>query len=432
MSYYLGIDFGTSAVRGIIIDSNDRIVSEQREALPAASGQSPHVKQAPGQWLDALQNLLRNPVIKNHVRHVKAISVDGTSGTVLLCNTAGQPHGDALMYHDASSHAAVARLKSVYGQPHCALSMTAGLPKILQLADHTTSRLTALHQADWMTGWLCGEYRHSDENNALKSGYNPAERAWPLWVREAVPSHIQLPAVSPPGTAIGQASPALQKLGFQADTLIRTGTTDSTASFLASGVRHMNQGVTTLGSTLVIKQLSATPIEDLARGIYSHRLGNTWLVGGASSSGGAVLSHYFTPQQLQTLSQQINPASSSDLDYYPLLAPGERFPVCDPKLAPRLLPRPDNDATFLHGMLQGMAVIEKHGYAELQRLGAPALQQVITSGGGSVNPVWRTIRQQTLGVPVSRAEQHEAAYGAALLAHHGTALLEKFTQAPSA
>lgn len=41
------------------------------------------------------------------------------------------------------------------------------------------------------------------------------------------------------------------------------------------------QAVTSLGSTLAVKLLSEVPVEDSARGIYSHRLGDLWLVGSA-------------------------------------------------------------------------------------------------------------------------------------------------------
>jgi hypothetical protein len=45
------------------------------------------------------------------------------------------------------------------------------------------------------------------------------------------------------------------------------------------------QAVTSLGSTLAIKLLSETRIDDARYGLYSHRLGSSWLVGGASNTG---------------------------------------------------------------------------------------------------------------------------------------------------
>ena len=79
------------------------------------------------------------------------------------------------------------------------------------------------------------------------------------------------------------------------------------------------------------------------------RAGDSWLVGGASNSGGAVLRQLFSDQQLAQLSAAIDPSQVSPLDYYPLPAAGERFPVNDPLLAPRLEPRPEDDTQFLHG-----------------------------------------------------------------------------------
>lgn len=62
-----------------------------------------------------------------------------------------------------------------------------------------------------------------------------------------------------------------------------------------------------------------------------------------------MLRQHFSNEQLQQLSQRINLAQPSGLDYYPLVGPGERFPVNDPGMQPRLMPRPDDDALFLQG-----------------------------------------------------------------------------------
>lgn len=70
-------------------------------------------------------------------------------------------------------------------------------------------------------------------------------------------------------------------------------------------------------------------------------------------------------------------------------------------------------------MLEGMARIEGDAYALLRRLGASPLREVVTAGGGAVNEQWAAMRAAALGVPVRRAPQGEASYGAALLARQG-------------
>jgi D-ribulokinase len=86
--------------------------------------------------------------------------------------------------------------------------------------------------------------------------------------------------------------------------------------------------------------LSDKPVEDSSRGIYSHRLGSQWLVGGASNVGCAVLRQQeFSTDELIELSKGIDPNQDTILDYYPLTKIGERFPENDPNKEPgSLLP----------------------------------------------------------------------------------------------
>jgi sugar (pentulose or hexulose) kinase len=201
--------------------------------------------------------------------------------------------------------------------------------------------------------------------------------------------------------------------------MVCAGTTDSIAAFLASGVNLPGEAVTSLGSTLAVKLLSHSRVDDSRYGIYSHKLGDLWLVGGASNTGGAVLRHFFTDVELEIYSTQIDPAQESLLDYYPLLKKGDRFPINDPNLPPRLEPRPTDSVEFLHGLLESIARIEARGYQLLQEFGATALTKVYTAGGGAKNSVWSAIRKRYLKVPVVMPIHTAAAYGTALLAMRG-------------
>ncbi|MEL7508490.1 MAG: FGGY-family carbohydrate kinase, partial [Cyanobacteria bacterium J06554_1] len=130
----------------------------------------------------------------------------------------------------------------------------------------------------------------------------------------------------------------------------------------------------------------------------------------------AVLQHYFTDEQLQSLSSQIDTSRSSGLDYYPLLQPGERFPINDPQLEPQLAPRPTDSVQFLHGLLESMARIEALGYQKLTDLGGGTVKRVYTAGGGAQNQTWLLLRSQALGIPLPPSIHTEAAYGTARLA----------------
>jgi sugar (pentulose or hexulose) kinase len=347
---------------------------------------------------------------------VCCIAVDGTSGTIVFLNDSGQPMRQASLYNDAAPEAAIRAVAAVAPAGSAAVGAASPLAKLLAMQDVPgTARL--LHQADWIGAQLGAPLGISDENNALKTGYDPVARRWPEWLRDLGIRVALLPAVVEPGTVIGTLAPALAtRFGLPADVVIAAGTTDGCAAFLATGADTIGEAVSSLGSTLTLKQLSDRPIFAPEYGVYSHRLDERWLIGGASNSGGAALARYFTPDALVALSAGIDPTLPSGLDYYPLPGPGERFPYADPRWAPRETPRPADDVRFLQGLLEGIAKIEALGYQRLADLGGPALATVRTTGSGARNTAWTMIRRRALGVELLSARSEEAAMGAASLA----------------
>ncbi|CAI5480460.1 unnamed protein product [Closterium sp. Yama58-4] len=390
---FLGFDFGTSGARAVVIDGDATILADVKRKYPPAAhaesasessmgGTDPDsdVSAAEG-WRAALFGLLRD-IPEELRRRVAAVSLDGTSATTMVVSRTPAPSAPS----------------------------------------------------------------RSPPTPPFQLGYDPESSTYPDWLL-ALPLAPMLPRVLPPGSLIGTVGPQLTaELALPPDCIVTTGTTDSIAAFLAARVTTPGYAVTSLGSTLAVKLVSTARIDDARFGVYSHRLppGNwappgvdnegemeqegvaeedkecKWLVGGASNTGGAVLREHFTDEQLRELSVKIDPSVESKLDYYPLTRPGERFPVSDPDLQPRLTPRPADDALFLHGILESIATIEARAYSLLADLGAsPPVKRVYTAGGGAGNPTWSAIRERVMGVPVAPSGNTDAAFGSALLAREG-------------
>ncbi|MFO1055975.1 MAG: FGGY-family carbohydrate kinase [Dongiaceae bacterium] len=419
---FVGLDIGTSGVRACAVDAEAAVVATSAAPMPAPLRDGPRAEQDPAVWWTAALGVLRALVAGLGGRPVARIAVDGTSGTLLLVDGSGQPLSTGLFYNDARAAAEAAAVAGVAPPESGAHGPTAALAKLLHLAAGglPAGARHAVHQADWIAGRLAGRHGVSDENNALKLGYDPLRREWPGWLdRLGVPRPL-LPEVRVPGTVLGLIDPALaRELDLSPETGVQVGTTDGVAAFLATRAAAVGDAVTSLGTTLVLKILADRPVSDPAVGVYSHRLGERWLVGGASNSGGAALLAHFDAARIEALTPRLRPERPTGLDYYPLPGPGERFPVRDPALAPRVTPRPADDAVFLQGLLEGIAAVEALAYARLAELGAPAPRRVLTVGGGARNAVWTAIRAARLGVPVLVADQTEAAYGTALLARAG-------------
>ncbi len=414
MTFFVGIDFGTSGVRAAAVDEAHRLRALSRCDYELANPQT---------WRPALETVLAGLPLAIR-QQTRALAVDATSSTLVFGDAQGRIVAGPLLYNDGCGATALPQIEAVAPQGHVVVAATSSLAKLLWALDRDRPGLTDTylwHQADWLGFCLHGRPGLSDYHNALKLGYDVERLRYPDWFRD-LDLPVRLPEVLTPGAPVGPLLPVWHEWGFPLGCTVCAGTTDSNAAFLASTgtpTPTVGTAVTSLGSTLVLKLLSDRPVNDSRYGVYSHRLEvrgqPLWLVSGASNTGGAVLRQFFGDEELQTLSAQIDPDTESPFAYYPLPSPGERFPVNDPHLVPRLSPRPDDPVAFLQGLLESMARIEAKGYALLQVLGAARVQQIYTTGGGAANAVWTKIRSRILGMVPQPPACTEAAYGCALL-----------------
>lgn len=409
-AFFSGIDFGTSGARICVIDAESKLVFEATES---------YTLDLPASWLAALMSLV-NAIPITFKKHLASVALCGTSGTLLLTDDAGRALSAALLYNDARATAEAKALGEFAPAHSIVLAANSSLAKLHWLIKATSITETyCAHQADWLGQQLHGQPRVCDYHNALKLGYDVENLRWPAWLR-SLNLFSYLPKIVSPGAVVGPVTPALAaRLQINPACMVRAGTTDSIAAFIASGAHTPDTAVSSLGSTLALKVITPRRIEDSEHGVYSHRWGRYWLAGGASNSGGNVLKAFFSDQEIECLSATINPQRAAPYVYYPLLSPGERFPTNDPAFLPVITPRPDAPAEFLHCLLEGIARIEARGYALLESLGVHPIERILSAGKGGRNPVFSAIREKLTRKTIHKAKYDEAAYGAALLAQRG-------------
>jgi D-ribulokinase len=411
----LGIDIGTSGVRIAATDSANALKAMSAAPIAAPLNDGGRALQDPTLWWDTLTQAFASLDLSGLA--VRAIAIDGTSGTILAVDGQGNPQSLASMYNDVALPGLLGIVAVHAAKETAALGSTSPLARAMEFHKPGTRML---HQADWLMGKLSGRYDVTDENNALKTGYDPVTRQWPDWIAATDFDPANLPRVVPAGTRVGTITRAMaDAFKLPHDTAIVAGTTDGCAAFLASGASEAGDGVTSLGTTLTLKLLSAKPVFAPEFGIYSHRIGDQWLAGGASNTGGAAIAAHFSKDDIARLTLLLDPDHPTGIDYYPLPRPGERFPVNDPNFQPRLEPKPADQRVFFQAILEAIARIEAQAYAKLGELGASKLTSIRTAGGGSANAAWTKMRLRALGVPEKPSLSEHAAVGTARLAWRG-------------
>jgi sugar (pentulose or hexulose) kinase len=198
--------------------------------------------------------------------------------------------------------------------------------------------------------------------------------------------------------------------------------TDGCAAQIAAGALRPGDWNSVLGTTLVLKGCSRDPIEDRARGVYSHRAPDGgWLPGGASSSGAGALAAAFPGHDLDALGQAAAAHERTCVLAYPLVSTsGERFPFAAPDAEAFTIGTPSGDGERAAALMQGLALVERLCFEQLDELGAPVEGELSLTGGATRNRRWCQLRADALGRPARLPEQTESAFGMAILATAAT------------
>ncbi|HEX2273173.1 MAG TPA: FGGY family carbohydrate kinase [Acidimicrobiales bacterium] len=430
-----GIDLATQEVRVVCADGEGRVAATGRAALPAPhrprSGWS---EQDATAWWPAAVDALRqatDALGRTGADEISAVAVAATSGTVVALDGEGAPVGPALLYDDQRAGAEAEKAAEAGADRWDALgfhpSATSGLAKwawLVAQAEAASRASRLAHASDVVVAGLTGDRTPpTDWSHALKSGYDPKRKEWAHEALDAVGVRAELlPEVRPPTSAVGTVSDdAAAATGLPRRCQVRLGMTDGCAGQVAAGADRPGRFVTVVGTTLVVKGVTEDLLVDPGGAVYSHRHPDGWwLPGGASNTGGAAIEEAWPDADLGELDDRAARRGPARCVTYPLVATGERFPFVASDAEGFWLGEPADDAERHRALLEGVAFVERLGYARLADMGASAAPPLRSAGRGGRSPAWAAIRAAVLGAPLLVAEQADTAVGACILAAAGT------------
>jgi len=403
--FFGGLDFGTSGAR-------ISIINKEKDLIYSNSLSYKYCFSNPKSWTNSCESLLDSLPVEIKCNITK-LAISGTSGTLIACNHKGDPLGAAIPYYRVCN-TNIALLESLTIEEEHLRTPYSSLAKALELIDKYGENIILRHQSDWISGWLLKDWKYGEEGNNIKLGWDLVKGSWPQSYLN-ISWRKCLPSIVKSGKVIGQIHYGLaDRLKVNKNLLIISGTTDSNAAFLAAELEK-EDGLTVLGTTLVLKKNISNPIKE--KGITIHRISGDWICGGASNAGCGILSKFFSDLEIEELSRQINTSNQTYLNLLPLNSRGERFPTNNPLLEPILSPRPVSDSLYLHALFEGIAKIELKGWEKLNELTGSLPKKIVTIGGGSKNPHWRIIREKIIKIPIVTCKK-TTSFGTALLAMH--------------
>ena len=435
---FVGADLGTGGARVVAATRNGSVVARGDAGLPQPRGVCPEPlghEQEPQQWWAAFRaataSMLAQLTQANiPATRIAAISIDGTSGTVVCLGAGGEPIRPALMHNDRRSQRQASTLNEI-ADSHCdrmgyRFDASFALSKMLWIREHEPalfSRTRYLaHHSDFVQWRLTGAPGISDYSNGLKTGFDLVDECWPEWMGELDGIPERLPSLVAPGRPVGAVSvDASRSTGLPAGTPVVSGATDGTAGALASGLRRFGDYNTTLGTTLIFKCLGRRMARHPEGLVYSHKLpGGRWLPGAASNTGGQWIADRYADADAGALDAAADRLLPTTRIAYPLVGFGERFPFRSAEARGFLVPASTDELEIYAAHLQGTALFERLCYEMLDDVVGTTSGDVFSTGGGSRSDVWMQCRSDATGRPYHRPRHPEAGFGAAILAAAGT------------
>ncbi len=428
---YMGIDIGTQGVRCVLADEHGSVAATKSIAFEKLNAATDGLyEQSPADWRAAAEQAIQSCTFDlwhagRSADEIRAISIDGTSGTIVPLDKDNVPLTNGLMYNDPRAGAEASIVHAAMGAHEKKLGLKFGasfsLPRVLwflkqrpQIYDRTRA---FAHQADYIAGLLCGEYRVSDYSNALKTGYDLIDERWPGEIAAMGIDPDKLPSIVRPGAPIGHVTKeAAERLGLSEKTLVVGGSTDGYAAALAAGAVQAGDWASIIGTTFVLKGVTKDLIIDPNGSSYSHMLpSGEWMLGGASNLGGKSLNLYANGRSLADLDVETAHLIPTGVRCYPLSGKGERFPFVDAKFEPFYI------GDILGGrlypaLMEGVGFGERFALARMQSLGAQVGDEICTTGGACRSDLWLRIRASILNRSLKVPKVAEAAMGSALVA----------------
>ncbi|TMJ37775.1 MAG: carbohydrate kinase, partial [Alphaproteobacteria bacterium] len=190
----LGIDIGTSGVRAVLLGRDGDILAMSQTAMMLPQQSFGRLWQDARVWAAAMDEVLLGLKAKFKEHQVLALAIDGTSGTILPVDGNGAPIELASMYNDVADEKFLLAVMEAAPQDTAARGGSSPLARALEMQNKAgVTRI--LHQADWLAGRFSGHFDVSDENNALKTGYDPVKQIWPAWIKDTGLKMALLPEV---------------------------------------------------------------------------------------------------------------------------------------------------------------------------------------------------------------------------------------------
>jgi xylulokinase len=432
---YLGLDFGTSSVKGIVMDGQQRIVAVASSALKVSRPHPGWSEQNPEDWWKAATAVVR-ALAKQKPKAVAAIEGIGLSGQqhgATLLDAAGKVLRPCILWNDARSFA---ECNDILAREPRSLEITGNIP----LAGYTSPKLIwvkkhepkvfekvakVLLPKDYIRYRMTGTFGSDMSDSAGTYWLDVAKRQWSdAMLAAADMRRDQMPELFEGTDDTGRLTPAVAKAwGMPKRPVVAGGGGDNAAAACGLGAVTNGEAFFSLGTSgvMFVSNDRFSPNAGKAVHAFCHSIPNAWHQMGVILSATASIEWLAgvlkTPAPKLTAALGKKVTGPSPALFLPYLS-GERTPVADAQIRGLMMGLGhETDAKVMtHAVLDAIAFAFRDSLEALEA-GGSSIKRVMAVGGGTKSELWLKIISTVLGIPIDLPATGEVggAFGAARL-----------------
>jgi xylulokinase len=428
---YIGLDLGTSGLKGILIDDDQVVLAEATAPLTVQRPAEGWSEQRPADWIAAAETVL-DALAAHGLGKVRGIGLSGQMHGATLLDASDQVLRPCILWNDTRSHEEAAELD---GDPMFR-RLTGNIvfpgftaPKLMWVQRHepaTRDKVAkVLLPKDYLRLWLTGGHVAEMSDAAGTAWLDTGRRDWSDDLLAATGlSRSHMPALVEGSQVSGQLRDGLAvRWGLPKGVIVAGGGGDNAASGVGVGVVRAGEAFVSLGTSGVLFAANDGYQPDPATAVHTfcHALPGTWHQMGVILAATDALNWFaqLAGTDAAALTGGLGTLRAPGKAIFLPYLGGERTPLNSASVRGAftgLEHATDRDAAT-RAVLEGVTFAIRDSRDALAATGT-RIGTLLAVGGGSRSDYWLRLIATALGVPVALpvAGDFGGAFGAARLA----------------
>ena len=455
LEYVLGLDIGTSSLKGILFNRNGNVVYSVKESYQTFHNGVGFSEQDPDDWIKATDNVIKSLIKKQPdiLEYLKGICFSGQMHSLVVLDDNNNVLRPAILWNDVRTKKECelivkrmgTRLNEVTKND---LMEGFTLPKVLWIKNNEPDIWKSIHTIllpkDYVRWWLTGNMKtdYSDASGTFL--FDIKENKWSSEICNELNIDIDiLPEIVNSHDYVGDLKSDIStRYGFKNKIQIFAGGSDNACAAIGSGVIYNEYSLVSIGTSGVFLVKLPNESVEYNKNIHLFNLGleNFYYAMGVTLSAGSSLNwlkNLFFSNEL-TFYEVLNdlkdvPLGSNGILFTPYLS-GERTPYGDSKIRASFIGLDSSHSIkdIAKSVMEGVTFSIKESQQIIEEASMMKTEYIVSVGGGSKNQEWIQIQADIFNRPIVTLKNEEGpGIGAGILAAYGLGWFDSLEEACS-